>query len=164
MIETVLSNGLTNLEKKSFDTLIIAGMGGMLMKQILENGADKISQIDRCILSPHQDEVAVRMMVHQLGFKIIDEDFIEEEHKYYVFIICEKGLEERYSGVEYKYGKLLLKNKNQQLKAYLEKKAMTNKNILSHLEAIGKTVDDARVVELNNELAEINEVVKWLIL
>ena len=42
-IETRLSDGLTELHEGEADTVLIAGMGGMLMKRILEGGGHCLS-------------------------------------------------------------------------------------------------------------------------
>ena len=51
-IETRLSNGLEGLLPNEADTIVIAGMGGFLIRDILINGADKIGDNTVLILQP----------------------------------------------------------------------------------------------------------------
>jgi tRNA (adenine22-N1)-methyltransferase len=161
IITTILSNGLKSFNEQA-DTIIIAGMGGKLISQILEEGKDKLESVNVLILSPHLDSESVRSEVHKNNYKIINEEFIIDEGKYYPIIICEKGIEKYEKQIHYKYGKILLENKNVLLKEYLEKAKRNNSNILKGLK--NQNTDNAlnRIKELEEELDEINEVISCL--
>lgn len=57
-IQAIKSNGLEKLEPEKADTIIIAGMGGELIVNILENGLAKLENCSRpvkeLVLSPHK--------------------------------------------------------------------------------------------------------------
>lgn len=84
MIETRLSNGMEKLLAGEADTIICAGMGGLLMKRILEEGAPRDKNIKHMVLQPQSDLAAFREYLRQEKFFIEDEEEIFEDGKYYV--------------------------------------------------------------------------------
>ena len=83
-IETRLSDGLAMLKPGEADTVIIAGMGGLLTIRILEAGLKVLQSVSECILQPQSDLDKVRQFLHQHGFQIVQEKMLIDEGKYYV--------------------------------------------------------------------------------
>ncbi|MBP5254321.1 MAG: SAM-dependent methyltransferase [Lachnospiraceae bacterium] len=90
-IETRLGSGLSTVRPGEADVIVIAGMGGMLMRDILLNGQETARSASSWVLSPHTDRDAVRRTVYELGFRIEDEDMAEEDGKYYPVLRCVPG-------------------------------------------------------------------------
>ncbi|OOB80212.1 MAG: hypothetical protein BEN19_06125 [Epulopiscium sp. Nuni2H_MBin003] len=104
-IELRISNGLSNYKlSDNIDTIIIAGMGGYLITEILSNNIEISSNATRLILQPQNAHNKVRKFLHEKGFKIIDETFLEDMEKYYTIIVAEKGLEIYDKECYYEYG------------------------------------------------------------
>ncbi len=101
----LLSDGLAACHGMKLSTVIITGMGGILMERILKNGADCLTEETELILSPHADRHLVRRILHRLGFRIGQECIIREAGKYYVAIYATWGKDEEYSEREYLFGK-----------------------------------------------------------
>ncbi len=105
-VETRLSNGLLNFKSGEIDSVVIGGMGGMVICSILES-AD-LEKIRFLTLQPMTDMYLVRKCVHSLGYKITSEDLSLENDKLYSVIACEKGQDSPYSELEYHIGKKFL--------------------------------------------------------
>lgn len=134
-IETRTGNGLSAIkEGERPDQIIIAGMGGMLIIDILENAADILKNAKRIILQPQRDIDKVRRTVHKLGLKIIDERMIFESGKYYNIIVCENGVDFTYNEIEYFFGKILIEQKNTFLKKQVKHELLKINNILKKME------------------------------
>jgi tRNA (adenine22-N1)-methyltransferase len=161
-IETRLSDGLDKLNEEEVDTVIIAGMGGLLIDKILMKNADVAKSINKLILSPHSDIEVVRRTIHKLNYKIIEEKLIKEDNKYYNIICAVKGTEKKYDNKCYKYGKILIENKSMLLKEQLEKKEDKLSKVIEVL--IQQNTDNAnmRNKEIQQELAQISEVLRCL--
>ncbi|WP_022760769.1 class I SAM-dependent methyltransferase [Butyrivibrio sp. AD3002] len=86
-IETRLSNGMEKLKPGEADTIICAGMGGLLMKRILEEGSPREKGIKKMILQPQSDLRAFREYLRQQCFFIEDEAEIFEDGKYYTAML-----------------------------------------------------------------------------
>ncbi|MBC7959710.1 MAG: SAM-dependent methyltransferase [Vallitaleaceae bacterium] len=161
-IETILSDGLLELSNRDVDTVIIAGMGGMLIKKILEEAAPHLKYIPNLILSPHLDVEAVRRTVHELGYCIEEEDFIKDEEKYYGILVCKHGQERYLTDLEYRYGKKLLFQKNQVYSTYLTDQMMGKESILKQLQSAATPASQLRYEKIRCELADLSEVIRCL--
>lgn len=158
----LLSDGLKELNDWTVNTLIIAGMGGMLIRNILMDSMSKLENINTMILSPHLDTPVVRKTIHSLGFCIDNEDIIYEDQKYYPIIECKKGNESYDREEDYIYGKFLIEKKHPMLKAYLEDKKATLNELISRVANYKTDTSISRLNELKNELTEVEEVMKCL--
>jgi Predicted SAM-dependent methyltransferase len=125
-IETRKSNGLEKLNVGEADTIIIAGMGGALMVQILTDKMDVVKSVKELVLQPQSEIHKVRQLLTEQEFIIIEENMLKEDGKYYVImkavpkVTMADEIPYRLSAKEhYHYGKLLLEKENAVLKEFL---------------------------------------------
>ena len=85
-VDFYLSDGFTNIEDDSYDTVVIAGMGALLITQIL----DKARKDAKYIIQANEKSHIIREYLMDNGFTITDE-FVVKDGFYYVMIICQKG-------------------------------------------------------------------------
>lgn len=90
-IETRLGSGISVLDNDEADTVIIAGMGGELICEILGNNIDK-TRFPLFILQPMNSQYELRRWLFENGFEILGEDIECESHRVYNL------LEVRYTG------------------------------------------------------------------
>lgn len=121
-IKTRLSDGLSELEDGEADTVVIAGMGGVLINKILENDKERLSSVKTYILQPMTAIYETRKYLAENGFSIIDEALAKEEDKIYTIIKAEKGNMNISSEIGYYVGDCLTRNKDQYLNEYLDGK------------------------------------------
>lgn len=133
-----LSDGLEKLSPGEADEIIIAGMGGLLIKSILEKGIHILSYEEKrpsLILQPQSDINEVRKFLYAHSYHIVREEMLIDEGKYYTVLRVEPGaLEADFAEAEWLYGKYLLDNKNPVLHEFLLKEKQTLLDILSALE------------------------------
>lgn len=109
-VEYRLSDGLDKLMPHEVESIVICGMGGLLIKQILEKGYDVWQSCHEVILSPQSDIGCVRKYVLENGFCITKERMIYEEDKFYTIIKAKRGNEQTlYSPMEYQFGRMIEK-------------------------------------------------------
>ena len=85
-ITTCLSNGLTDVNEP-FDALCISGMGGLLIREILEKGAVKLLPVRQMLLSPHSESDSLRSYIEEeTGFYIRKETVLKDAGKFYVIM------------------------------------------------------------------------------
>ena len=148
-----LSNGLDKMSNKEVDTIIIAGMGGELIIDILNRGKVFFDKKNTFILSPHTKTDEVRDYLIRNGFKIIKEDMCIDEGKFYT--VMEVRYTENtvmYSEAELLYGKYLIENKHPVLLGFLKKEEEKYINILSNT-----GLNEDRKKELRHRLDIIKE-------
>lgn len=114
-IRNILANGIV---KENRDNIIIAGLGGIQIAEIIFNSIE-ISKISKkLILQPMQKANILRRELNNMGFAIIDEEIIFEDDRYFEIIIA------RYSGkkkiseeIDFYFSKVLIEKKD---KVYLD--------------------------------------------
>lgn len=82
-IETRLSDGAKGLLPGEADIFVIAGMGGGLMQRILDQSREVFAQAKEVILQPQSEICQLRHYLVKNHWKIMAEDMVEEEGKYY---------------------------------------------------------------------------------
>ncbi len=90
-IETRLSDGLDGLGVCEADTIVIAGMGGFLIRDILIRGADRIGDDTTLILQPMVAAAELREYLYTNGYDIYDEKLAREENKFYNILCVRRG-------------------------------------------------------------------------
>ena len=124
-IDARLGNGLEVLSSNDdINTILISGMGASTIIEILNNPYTK--NINKLIIQSNNDHEELRRYITSIGFKIIDEEFIEDG-KYYINLVFERGVGE-YDDIDYQYGPILKNNKD-----YLEYMINHYKQIISYL-------------------------------
>jgi len=150
-IGTVLSDGLKAYEipaevaNGSFSSsLVIAGMGGGLMARILEEEPKKTESFFELVLAPQSEVQKVRYFLRTSGWKIADEDFVEDEGKFYPVIRAVKRYDttsadagetsqEREYTLEDYYGPILLGKALPDFVRFLSKERRQYSEILDRL-------------------------------
>ena len=164
-IETRLCAGLCGYEAGEVDTILISGMGGMLVKEILSESIDVVKMADTLILEPQSDLRVVRAYLKDIGFEIIDEDMLNEGGKYYQIMKAVKSKERMEvcedigAMAENEFGPILIKKKHPVLLEFLKKRKNHYERLLqnkSFLTSQSATNND-RIAIIENELNMVKE-------
>lgn len=181
-IETRLSDGMEKLEIGEAETLVCAGMGGRLMERILREQMEKARSMREMILQPQSELKEFRMFLRREGFRILIEDAVYEEGKYYFAMKAayagdtKSGGQSRADGkhgesvssgqtdlqsIYDEYGELLLRGKHPVLRQYLQYRRETAGRISEKLEAERTGRAAERLSEVRQELTEIERASGW---
>lgn len=129
-----LGSGLTVLKENEADAIIIAGMGGDLIADILNVSNNIASNTKELILQPMTAIDRLRRHLYDNGYKIIDENIVKEFHHYYFIIKAEPGIDKIEDDIYFEISKHLLDKKNSIMYEYIEKLLDTNNKIIESLE------------------------------
>lgn len=161
-IETRLSNGLAKINMGEADAIIIAGMGGMLIINILEEKKALVKAVGLLILQAQLDIVEVRRYIHSINFTIIDEQMVYEDDQYYTIIKAQPGYEKPYSTIGYLFGQKNIDKKEPILKQLIGSE-IQRLNLLDKNIAKNKTRQaQKRLSEIREEIATYKEVYECL--
>lgn len=126
VVEVRKSDGINKLEPGEADTILLAGMGGLLMLQILKARPEVVATAEELVLQPQSDIHLVRDVLKDYGFLITAENMLTEDGKYYVCMKAKKAqgipdpIPYELTKREHLYfGRLLLEHKNPVLREYL---------------------------------------------
>ena len=145
-IEIKLGDGIKTINKDT-DTIIISGLGGETIIDILKDDITRLENIKTIILSPHSAVYETRKEVTSLGYKIVDEIFIYDQNKPYNIIKFIKG-KETYSDDELYFGPIILKNKNESFYKYYQDLNNKNKKILETVPTKNKSIRNKIIKEI----------------
>ena len=160
-IKTRLSDGLEKLLPGEADSIVIAGMGGMLVVKILTQGQAVLDSVQELILQPQSDLDAVREYLHRTGFVIVQEEMVFEEGKYYPMMKAVHGENTDDRKIWFLYGRLLLENRHPVLDSYLQKEYDSCCKLLEKLSKTATEVASRRCEELLEKKHLIEEALAF---
>ena len=134
-VDLRLGSGIEVLKKGEVDEVIIAGMGGILISELLEANKEVAHSLDKLILQPMQAQEELRKYLLNNGYEILNECLEKEDFRLYEI------MEVRYTGentvveddIYYEVGKKLIENKDQLLEEFIDNKIKKYNNIIEKL-------------------------------
>ena len=130
-IRNILANGIV---RENRDNIIIAGLGGIQIAEIILNSIEIARSAKKLILQPMQKTNILRRELNNMGFEIIDEEIIFEDDRYFEIILA------RYSGqikkleeVDFYFSKSLIEKKDIVYLDFLRERQRELEKILSNI-------------------------------
>lgn len=160
-IEIRLSNGFSAFQKGDAQSVVIAGLGGELMIQILTLGKTVISEVSEFILSPHSEIHKVRIFLMEQGFSIEKETMLQEDGIYYTILKAVYGVGDYRTEPELWYGKRMLEEKHPVLYTYLQKEYAVRMQIEKKLSEQSSDRTEERKRKLKEECVRIKEAMAY---
>lgn len=155
-VDVRLGGGLQTVKNGEVEAVVIAGMGGNLIRDILEYDKNKLFSYKYMILLPAQNPEVLRKYLYSNGYKIIDEDLCEDDNIYYELFKVQKCEDDKIELDEifYEFSPILLKKKHPLMKTYLESKEEKYKKILQFIKE-----DSESAIRRKNEIEEKLKVI-----
>jgi tRNA (adenine22-N1)-methyltransferase len=161
-IEVRLGDGLQVLTPNEVTVVVIAGMGGQLISNILNRGKNRLQGVERLVLQPNMGAKFIREWMLVNGWELINETILEEDEKIYEILVAEwSGNTSDLSESERLLGPFLMKDKNKTF----QKKWIREKNnwerIVKQLEqAIPSEEITERKQDLLKKIEFVTEAIK----
>ncbi len=96
-----VGDGFSTLSNSDrLDTIIVSGVGGLEIINILKNSKIKTPKL---ILQPQNNVVKLRQYLTLNGYKIVNEYILKEKHIYYTILVVKKG-KQKLTDLQIKYG------------------------------------------------------------
>lgn len=118
-IDLRLSDGLKMYEAGEVDSIVMAGMGGNLIIDIISDSMDVCNEAKELILQPQSDVARVRHFLQDNGYFIISESMVCEEGKFYPMMKAVHREQQWDKEIDFIYGKILLREQNPVLHEFL---------------------------------------------
>ncbi len=112
----MLSDGISELPT-DVDTVVIAGMGGFNVIEILKKHPGKLKNVSTIIVDAHNAVPELRRQVSKMGFVIADEDMVFEAGIYYEIIKFIRGEAIYLDDPDIEFGPILRNEKSVTFKA-----------------------------------------------
>ncbi len=133
VIEIRKGDGLAPLRPGEVQAVIIAGMGGKTMTGILSRSPEVFQSLQWLLLQPMSQAGDLRIYLQKNGWKIMQEDLIEERDIIYPILLACPGAMPELTQWQADYGPILLMQRPPMLKKLIEKDLKGMQEILKQL-------------------------------
>ncbi|MFC4558837.1 tRNA (adenine(22)-N(1))-methyltransferase [Virgibacillus kekensis] len=162
-IDVRLGNGLSVLNvDDGIDSVVIAGMGGALIRSILEEGKAHLRNVSRIVAQPNVDERQLRKWLYTNDYTITEEEILEENGHIYEIIVADKNAERNpfKEGIldrQFLFGPILLHKKPQVFYRKWEHEAFKRERVIGEMKKASKQ-NPEKLSAFQQELQWIQEV------
>lgn len=164
-IEIRKGDGLKILKPGEVDLIVIAGMGGALIAEILEASVHICRRNDvKLILQPNTEPGVVREWLTTKGFRITKEELAYDQGKFYEMMWAEFSEEPNdypgdYDGL---IGGFLVRDRHELAIPYLKKKLLETEDVFDYLKIEMQRVDIENKDNIADRLKQIDKKIMVL--
>ena len=161
-VDLRLGSGIEVLKEGEVEEVIIAGMGGSLINEILMANEKVAHTTEKFILQPMQNPEDLREYLYKNGYEILDECLVREDHRIYEIIVCRyKNLPPREKdSIYYEVGEKLIEKKDPLLEEFIQNKIRMNNNILNKLDKVDAASVEDRKIVVSKNIEALNSLLK----
>jgi len=161
-IQVRQGSGLSPLESGEVDCVILAGMGGHLICDILKNGKKKAENIKYFVFQPMQVPEVVREYLYKNDYTIYDEQLVKEDGKIFQVFAAEHGIDKIDDEIYFEISKILIKNRDPLIIEFIEGKIHEISMVIEKIKSIESNNAKVRLMECTMKLSKYQEVLKCL--
>jgi tRNA (adenine22-N1)-methyltransferase len=162
-IETRLGSGLSVLKPGEVDAVVMAGMGGLLIRDLLEAQPDVARQKKKLVLQPMNNQAVLRKYLAMTGFRISREELAREGDRIYEVIVAEPGEMIVTNPLEYELGFEFFTHKHPLLIALIDRKIFLEQQIVRSTRGKTTAVATKQWQESSLFIEKLNEVKRCLL-
>lgn len=155
-----LGDGLDIIKPYEIDTVIIAGMGGILISDILDNNKEVCNTIENFIFQPMGASKELRKYLLENDYTIIDESLAKEGKRFYEIILAKKGKGHISKEIYLEISHKLIEKNHPLLKEFIINKKNEVEEIIKKLGDLNNDKVRLRYEDLKNILQAYEEVEK----
>ncbi len=150
----LFSDGISELPI-SVGTIVLAGMGGDTILDILLSHKEKLKNVQTIIVDAHTNTPKLRKEVSDLGYVIADEKMVEEDNIYYEIIKFIKSDVAFYSDKDIEFGPILRMEKSALFKEKYEARIKEIEYLLNN-----KSLPENKINVLYEEKERILNIIR----
>lgn len=132
-ISVRLGDGITVLSPEEVDVVIIAGMGGQTIIEILTGKPEVTKSLKRLILQPMVAANTVRRWLNENQWDVVDERLVQEEGRLYEIVVAEPGRATSCEPIMYDIGEKLWRDKPELLSVHIDQLIAQTKRVLQEM-------------------------------
>lgn len=154
-ISVRLGNGLEVVNPGEAEVVIIAGMGGLNIIDILSSCPDVTATLKRLIVQPMIAAPAVRGWLYDNGWQIVSEQLVREDGKLYQIIAAAPGEKQSFEPILYEIGPLLWQTKHPLLVLHIDELIAHLRIVLTSMAGSSEAVHSLKYKEFVTKLKEL---------
>ncbi len=159
-VEPRLGDGLEIIKPGEVDTIVMAGIGGLLMTEIMDWDISKTMSYKKYILQPRNNGGALRRYLYEVGIEVEKFLIVPEDRRYCEIMVCRTPtfdpgntfVVRRKDSTEFddnyfEYPDIMIAQAGKHTKRYLEEKCSFEKKIVDNITA-------GRNIKMQSEIEE----------
>jgi len=154
-------DGLSVLKPGEVDTVCIAGMGGILMTEILDAQPEVVKSLDRLVLQPMNGAPELRRWLYRHYWHIVDETLAVDDGRIYEIICGEKGREKMPDALMLLIGPKLWEKKPALLRHHIEQLLFQSRRIAAGMEKSPRARRTKKYREVQELIEALEERLTW---
>lgn len=147
-VEVRQGSGLSVLKPGEASCITIAGMGASTMIAILEADMEVAQAAELLLLQPMAGAASLRAWLCEHGWKLIDEELVDDAPHFYEIISARRGASRAYSAAEYAVGPVLWAKQHPLVGRQLERQLVTTQQLLENMGRSERARASSRYQEL----------------
>lgn len=161
-IETRLGSGLSVLKPGEVEVVVMAGMGGLLIRDLLKAQPAVARAAKKLVLQPMNNQAVLRRYLETAGFLITREELAREGDRVYEIIVAEPGAMIVTTPLEYELGFEYYRHQHPLLGALIDRKIFLEQQIVTSTRGRTTAVAAKQFQESSRFIEKLNEVKKCL--
>lgn len=153
VITPLFSDGIKDITR-DVSTIVIAGMGGSSIVNILKAHPEKLVSLQTIIIDAHSAVPFARKEICQMGFAIADEQIVKEDDIFYEIIKFVKADKAIIGDEDLEFGPILRREKCATFKEKYQNRINEINSLLTKAE-----LPKARIISLNEERQKLERIV-----
>lgn len=159
-----LGSGFDVLTSGEVNAAIIAGMGGHLIKDLIEAGMEVFKSLDYLILQPVQNPDVLRKYIYDSGFEVIEEELCIDEKIFYEIIKIKysnknENIRDFENDIFYEVSYDLIKQKHPLVNEFIQYKINKYSNILQYIQE-DSSLANIRKKEIEEKIYKFEELLR----
>lgn len=143
-IELRLGDGLSVLKPGEATVVTIAGMGGQLMVDILDQAPAIVRQLQRIVLAPNNAAWRIREWASLHHQRIVAEEVVLDRGRFYEIIVLSPVSAGKYTEAEKYFGPHLLRARDETTEAYFAFRRSADMGLMAQWEKVKDTHPELR--------------------
>ncbi|MDY6268111.1 MAG: class I SAM-dependent methyltransferase [Selenomonadaceae bacterium] len=154
-------DGLTVIAPGEVQTACIAGMGGVLMADILAAAPLVVKRLGTLVLQPMNGEYELRHYLYQHGWHVADETLVVADDRIYTVIRAEKGRRKMPDPLTLEIGPVLWEKKPELLRHHIESLLFATRRAAAGMEKSERAKKSAKYKKMQERIKALEERLVW---
>ena len=160
-LEQVISvrrgNGLEVVSPGEAEVVVIAGMGGLNIIDILRSCPAVTAALKYLIVQPMIAAASVRMWLQSNGWQIVNEQLVQEDGKLYQIIAAKPGESPPFEPILYEIGPLLWQGRHPLLRLHIEELIEHLRGVLASMAGSAEAIHSTKYREFTDKLKDLED-------
>lgn len=163
LVDVRCGDGLAVLSPGEVDTVCIAGMGGVLMTEILVAHPEVMERLDALILQPMNGAYELREWLYKNGWHIAAEKLAVADGRLYAIMRAERGAAAMPSRIDLLIGPRLWENRASEklLAQHIEALLFTERRVLAGMAKSEAAQATPKFKQVQRDIEELEARLKW---